>query len=85
MKTVLDVLKALLSSKRFVALLITGIVLATNKIGLDLDPDTIQQLVYAVVAYLGGQSISDTWGKGAIQAKAKALNDTVRAATPDPS
>ena len=69
-----ELMKALLSSKRFVTLLCTVAILLTHKLGLDLDPETITHLVTAAVAYIGFQSLSDTWGKGAIEAKAKALN-----------
>jgi len=55
----LQILKALFSSKKFLVML-AGIVLASaNKLGLDLDPELVNQILALVGVYIVGQGIAD--------------------------
>lgn len=58
-KIILDTLKALLSSKKFVAALIAALVWVAGKVGLDVDTETMAGIVGPVVAYVLGQGIAD--------------------------
>lgn len=70
-------LKEFITSKKFIVA-VAGVILATaGKYGLNLDPDSVQNIVYVVVAYLIGQGWADS-GKEAAK-----VNGTVAIATAD--
>lgn len=55
----LQIIKALFSSKKFLVML-AGIILASaSKLGLDLDPDLVNQILALAGAYILGQGIAD--------------------------
>lgn len=55
----LEILKTLFSSKKFLVML-AGIILAVaNKLGLDLDPELVNQILALVGVYIVGQGIAD--------------------------
>jgi len=67
----LQILKALFSSKKFLVML-AGILLASaSKLGLDLDEDLVNQILAMVGAYVVGQGIADH-GKEAAKTASKA-------------
>ncbi len=65
-KTLLATLKALLSSKKFVAALIGALVWLGGKVGLNVDTETMAGIVGPIAAYVLGQGIADS-GKEAAQ------------------
>jgi hypothetical protein len=67
MKTI----KALLSSKKFVATLIAALVWFGGKVGLHVDTETLAGIVGPIVAYVLGQGLADS-GKEAAQITADA-------------
>jgi hypothetical protein len=52
-------IKALLSSKKFVAALIAALVWLGGKVGLHVDTETMAGIVGPIVAYVLGQGIAD--------------------------
>ncbi len=75
-KTLLSTLKALLSSKKFVAALIAALVWIAGKVGLDVDTTTMAGIVGPISAYVLGQGIADS-GKEAAQITADAKETAV--------
>ena len=63
--------KALLSSKKFIAALIAALVWLGGKVGLHVDSETMAGIVGPIVAYVLGQGIADH-GKEAAQITADA-------------
>lgn len=63
--------KALLSSKKFIAALIAALVWLGGKVGLHVDSETMAGIVGPIVAYVLGQGIADH-GKEAAQIAADA-------------
>lgn len=59
-------IKALLSSKKFIAALIAALVWLGGKVGLHVDSETMAGIVGPIVAYVLGQGIADH-GKEAAQ------------------
>lgn len=52
-------LRELLSSKKFVVFLVAVVLALGARVGLDLDADLVEQLVYLAIAYLVGQGLAD--------------------------
>lgn len=69
MNLVWNTVKALLSSKKFVAALIAALVWLTGKVGLSVDTETMAGIVGPIVAYVVGQGIADA-GKEAAKTNA---------------
>lgn len=69
----MEVIKALFSSKKFVAFLITSIVAIGGRVGLSFPPDLVAELVAIGVAFILGQGISDA-GKDAARITAVAAS-----------
>ncbi len=55
----MDVVRALFSSKKFVAMLAGLVATLVAKIGLELDEATVTQIVSLVAVYIGGQGLAD--------------------------
>lgn len=55
----MDLIKALLSSKKFIAAIIGGIVAIGARYGLKLDPDMVDDLVKLFLVYIGAQGLAD--------------------------
>ncbi len=69
----LAILKALFSSKKFLVML-AGIILAVaNKLGLDLDPELVNQILALVGVYIVGQGIADRGKEAAKLANGPAI------------
>lgn len=58
-KAILGTVKALLSSKKFVAALIAALVWLGGKVGLSVDTETMAGIVGPIVAYVLGQGMAD--------------------------
>jgi uncharacterized membrane protein (DUF441 family) len=58
--------KQLLTSKKALAAIAGFIVAAVGRVGLDLDPDAVTQVLAPIVAYIVGQGIADA-GKEAMK------------------
>lgn len=70
-------LREFVTSKKFIAA-VAGVIIATaGKYNLNLEPDSVQNIVYVIVAYLIGQGWADS-GKEAAK-----VNGTVAIATSD--
>lgn len=54
-----NTVKALLSSKKFVAAMIAALVWLGGKVGLHVDTETLAGIVGPIVAYVLGQGIAD--------------------------
>ncbi len=63
----LDVLKALFSSKKFLVMLAGVAVAVASKLGLAITPDLVNQILALVAAFVVGQGIADN-GKEAAKA-----------------
>ena len=63
---ILDVLKSLLSSKKFLATLVGIIVTLVAKIGWDVPEETVTKLVGLLASYVVGQGIADAGKEKAI-------------------
>ena len=82
-------MKEFFSSNKRIKSMIAGILAILGALGIDvgvdLDPDVITTAIASiagvVMTYMGGQSVSDTWGKGKVEAAAKA---TVPPVVPPP-
>ena len=68
-------IREFITSKKFMVAVVGVIVATAGKHGLQLDPDTVNNVVLIVVAYIGGQALAD-WGKEAAK-----VNGTVKIAT----
>lgn len=55
----MDLIKALLSSKKFIAAIIGIIITIGARYGFNLDPDLVRDIVAILIAYILGQSIAD--------------------------
>lgn len=55
----MEVLKELFRSKKFLASLTGIILIVTNKIGFDLDQETVTLIVGLIAAYVVGQGVAD--------------------------
>jgi len=55
----MEVLKELLKSKKFIAMLVGVLTVLLGKVGLDLDEETLTKIVGLVAAYVLGQGIAD--------------------------
>lgn len=55
----LEAIKALLGSKKFLVMLAGIIVAVLAKVGVPLDPDLVNQVVGLAAAYIVGQGIAD--------------------------
>lgn len=55
----MDLIKSLLSSKKFIAAIIGVIIAIAARYGLNLDPDLVREIVLLLVAYIAAQGISD--------------------------
>jgi len=55
----MELLRELLTSKKFVAMLVGIITVVVTKIGWDIDHDTISQIVALVASYIVGQGFAD--------------------------
>jgi acid phosphatase family membrane protein YuiD len=53
------VLKDLLSSKKFVAMLVAIAVFVAGRFGLDVDPATLDHVFAALLVFIGAQGIAD--------------------------
>jgi hypothetical protein len=73
-------LKDLLASKKFLVLLAAIIVAIASKLGLNLDPDMLTQIIALAGAYIVGQGIADH-GKEAAKINA-AANDNAALEAP---
>lgn len=74
----MDLIRALLASKKFVAAVV-GIVLAiAGRYGFNLDPELVRELVYILIAYIIGQGIADH-GKDAAKINAAVEVNPARA------
>jgi hypothetical protein len=65
----MSVLKELLTSKKFLAMLTAIIVYAAGRFGFDVDPSALDRIVAALLVYVGAQGVADA-GKSAAQIKA---------------
>jgi len=80
----LTAFKDLLASKKFIVMLVTVAVAIASKLGLNLDPDMLTQIIALASAYIVGQGIADH-GKEAAKINAAApaaANDNVVPAAP---
>lgn len=66
----MDILRDMLSSKKFIAMLVGIVVTLTAKVGFDIDDETATMIVGLVASYVLGQGIADN-------GKSKALIDAV--------
>jgi hypothetical protein len=66
----MNVIRELLTSKKFVAVLIASVVWLGGYVGLDLDPMAVAPVVGAIIAYILGQGLADH-GKEAAKVTAK--------------
>lgn len=66
----MDLLKSLLGSKKFVAMLVGVIVVIVGKAGFDVDQTTIAEIVGLIVAFIVGQGVADA-GKEKAKIEAK--------------
>jgi uncharacterized membrane protein (DUF441 family) len=64
-------LRQLLTSKKTIAAIAGVIVAAVGRVGLDLDPEAVTQIIAPIVAYIVGQGIADA-GKEAVRLQAEA-------------
>jgi uncharacterized membrane protein (DUF441 family) len=55
----MDLLKNLLSGKKFAAMIIGMVIAIGGKYGLKFDPDLVQEIVGLVIAFIVGQGIAD--------------------------
>lgn len=62
-------MRQLFSSKKFIVMIAAIVVAIAGKLGLNLDPDLVQQIVYLAMAYIVGQGIADH-GKEAAKVEA---------------
>ena len=76
MQAFMAVLKALFSSKKFVAMLVGIVATLLAKIGLDVDDATVTKLVGVVVSFILGQGIADHGKEAAKIAKKASSNGT---------
>ena len=58
------ILDKLTSRKFWVLIAYATVALVGDELGLDVDPDTLKNLTYGVMLYLGGQSFVDAGGLG---------------------
>lgn len=65
-KIIWTTVKALLSSKKFVAALLAALVWLGGKVGLNVDTETLAGIVGPIIAYVLGQGLADH-GKEAAQ------------------
>lgn len=68
----MTVLKDLLSSKKFVAMLVAIAVFVAGRFGLDVDPATLDHVFAAILVYVGAQGIADNGKSAALIADARA-------------
>ena len=72
MKIVLEVLRGLLGSKKFVAMIVGLIATLVAKIGWDVPEETIAKVVALIASYIIGQGVADAGKERAkIEAAAK--------------
>jgi hypothetical protein len=71
-------LKDLIASKKFIVMLVTIAVAVASKLGLNLDPDMLTQIIALAGAFIVGQGIADH-GKEAAKINAAAANDNTPA------
>jgi hypothetical protein len=71
-KIIWTTLKALLSSKKFVAALIAALVWLGGKVGLHVDTETMAGIVGPIVAYVLGQGMADFGKEKALAEASKA-------------
>jgi len=62
--TVANILDKLVSRKFWITIAYGTVALAGDELGLDVDPDTLKNITYGVMLYLGGQSFVDAGGLG---------------------
>lgn len=62
-------MRQLLTSKKFIVMIAAAVVAVASKLGLNLDPDLVQQIVYLAIAFIVGQGIADH-GKEAAKVEA---------------
>lgn len=72
-------LREFITSKKFIVAVVGVIIATAGKHGLELDPETVNNVVFIIVAYIGGQALAD-WGKEAAK-----VNGTVTIATTEMS
>lgn len=72
-------LREFITSKKFIVAVVGVIIATAGKHGLELDPETVNNVVFIIVAYIGGQALAD-WGKEAAK-----VNSTVTIATTEMS
>lgn len=60
----LDAIRAMLGSKKFVAAVAGTIVAATAKYGLELDTEAVATVIAPIIAYILGQGVSDFGKEG---------------------
>lgn len=63
------IVKDLLSSKKFIVMLVAVVMAVASKLGLDLDRELVNQILGMAAAYVVGQGIADH-GKEAAKVKA---------------
>lgn len=71
----MDIIKSLLSSKKFLAMIVGLIVTLVGKIGWDIPEETVSKLVGLVASYVVGQGIAD-FGKEAEKERQRSLTKT---------
>ena len=82
MEAILSLLKSLLTSKKFVAMVAGFVVTLLAKLKLNVDPTTIAALVAMVIAYILGQGAADQGKEAAkIIAVSGGASSTVPGAT----
>lgn len=74
----MDLIRSLLSSKKFVAFLIGVVISIGGRYGVNLDPDVVREVIGLTIAYIIGQGIADH-GKDAAKINAAVEVDTARA------
>jgi uncharacterized membrane protein (DUF441 family) len=55
----MDLIRSLLSSKKFIAAIIGIVIAIAGRYGFSLDPELVRELVYILIAYIVGQGIAD--------------------------
>lgn len=82
MTVILNMLKQLLTSKKFVAMIAGLIVTLLAKLKFNVDPTTIAELVAMIVAFILGQGVADSGKEAAkINAVSAGANAPVPGAT----
>lgn len=66
-----QILLELVSSKKFIAVVVASVVYAGGRLGLRIDEQLLEHIYTALLVYVGAQGVAD-FGKGATQVREKA-------------